>query len=451
MAKTERLESSTAAPTDLSRLARDAGPHARNRVSGNAASLVGSEILKIASEMRALKATGRAICDLTVGDFDTRQFPIPERLRDAIAAALQRGETNYPPATGMPALRQAVQRFYVRALGLDYPLESVLVAGGARPVIYCAYRTLCDPGDRVVYPVPSWNNNHYVHLVQAAGVPVECTAGDRFLPTAAALRAELAGARLLCLSSPLNPAGTAFEPATLAEICAAVVRENENRERRGDPGERPLYLLYDHIYWQLCFGDTAHVTPPELVPEVARYTVFVDGISKCFAATGLRVGWAVGPADVINRMSAVLGHVGAWAPRAEQLATVELLDDPEAMSAYLAGFKSGIESRLDRLHAGFQEMRAAGLPVDSIPPMGAIYLTVRIHPFGSRTPQGAEVVTNEEVRRYLLEAAAIGLVPFQAFGFPHDDGWFRLSVGAASEADIAAALPRLAAALRQLV
>jgi aspartate aminotransferase len=446
----ERVESATADLTDLTELARDAGPNPRGRISGNAASLVGSEILKIASEMRALRASGRAICDLTVGDFDPRQFPIPERLRAAIAAALERGETNYPPANGMPELRRAVQRFYARDLGLHYPFESVLIAGGARPAIYGAFRTVCDPGDRVVYPVPSWNNNHYVHLVQAAGVPVECTPRERFLPTAAALREQLAGARLLCLNSPLNPSGTAFEPAVLAEICAAVVRENEARERRGDPAERPLYLLYDQIYWQLCFGDTAHATPPALVPEMARYTIFVDGISKCFAATGLRVGWAVAPVDVILRMSAVLGHVGAWAPRAEQVATIELLDDPEAMGSYLGAFKRGIEARLDRLHAGFQELKASGLAVDSIPPMGAIYLTARIHPFGRRTPHGKQIAANEDIRRYLLEEAAIGVVPFQAFGFPHDDGWFRLSAGAASEADIDAALPRLADALRQL-
>jgi aspartate aminotransferase len=441
-----RVETAVA---DLTALARDAGPHPRGRVSGNAASLVGSEILRIAAQMRALRASGRSICDLTVGDFDPRQFPIPERLRGAIAGALERGETNYPPATGMPELRQAVQRFYARDLGLQYPFESVLIAGGARPAIYCLFRTVCDPGDRIVYPVPSWNNNHYVHLVQGTGVPVECGPGERFLPTAAALREHLAGARLLCLNSPLNPTGTAFTAAALDEICTAVAAENEARERRG---ERPLYLMYDQIYWQLCFGDTVHVTPPVLVPEVARYTVFIDGISKCFAATGLRVGWAVGPADIIGRMSAVLGHVGAWAPRAEQLATVEMLDDAAAMSVYLETFKRGIESRLDRLHAGFQAMKAAGLPAESIPPMGAIYLTARLHPFGRRTPtpQSTEIVTNEDVRQYVLEAAGIGVVPFQAFDFPYEDGWFRLSVGAASEAEIDAALPRLAQALRQL-
>ncbi len=444
MTNVEPVESKTA---DLTLLARDAGPHPQNRIAATAARLVGSEILRIAAEMRTLRASGRTVCDLTVGDFDPRQFPIPERLRDGIASALRQGETNYPPATGMPELRQAVQRFYARDLGLHYPVESVLIAGGARPVIYCIFRTLCDPGDRVVFSVPSWNNNHYVHLVQAHGIVVECTPRQRFLPTAAALCERLAGARLLCLNSPLNPSGTAFEPEALEEICAAVLRENEGRERRG---ERPLYLMYDHIYWQLCFGSTQHVTPPGLLPEMARYTVFVDGISKCFAATGLRVGWGVGPVDVISRMSAVLGHVGAWAPRAEQVATVAMLTDEDAANTWLRGFKHGIETRLKLLHAGFQKMKAEGLPVDSIPPMGAIYLTARVHPFGAHTPSHGEIRTNDDVRRYVLEAAGIGVVPFQAFGFPHDDGWMRLSVGAASEADIEAALPRLATALREL-
>jgi aspartate aminotransferase len=120
------------------------------------------------------------------------------------------------------------------------------------------------------------------------------------------------------------------------------------------------------------------------------------------------------------------------------------------MSTYRATYLRSLEARLDRLHDGFQAMKAEGLPVDSIPPMGAIYLTARIQPFGRRMPAGAEIVTNEDVRRYVLEAAGIGVVPFQAFGFPHDDGWFRLSAGAVSEADIDAALPRLAEALRRL-
>jgi aspartate aminotransferase len=176
----------------------------------------------------------------------------------------------------------------------------------------------------------------------------------------------------------------------------------------------------------------------------------VDGISKSFAATGLRVGWAVGPPDVISRLSAVLGHVGAWAPRAEQVATAALLDDATAVRAFLDGFVAGLRRRLDLLHDGLISMRAAGLPVDATPPMGAIYLAARLHPFERRTPGGAVLRTNEDVRRFALESAGLGIVPFQAFGSASEDGWFRLSAGAVSEDDIRQALPRLEAALRSL-
>jgi aspartate aminotransferase len=432
---------------DLAALVRDPGPHPQSRVSGMAAGLIGSEILRIASEIRALAASGRPVCNLTVGDFDPRYFPIPAPLAQGIHAALDKGETNYPPSNGIPELRQAVTRFYERELGLRFPVESVLIVGGARPVIYCIFRTLCDPGDRVIYPVPSWNNNHYAHMVGAVGVPVVCRPEERFLPTRKDLAGLLPGARLLCLNSPLNPSGTAFTREALLGICEAVLEENEVRERRG---ERPLFVMYDHIYWMLRFGGIAHVTPPELLPEMARYTLFVDGISKGFAATGLRVGWGVGPVDVISRMSAVLGHIGAWAPRPEQVATVALLDDPEGIRQFETVFQRELRARLDLLHRGLQGIKERGLPVDSIPPMGAIYLTARIHPFGRRASGGGELRTNDDVRRWLLEAAGIGVVPFQAFGSTEDEGWFRLSVGAVSMADVEAALPRLEAALRQL-
>jgi len=417
------------------------------RAGSMAQGLIGSEILAIAAEIRGLQRAGRRVCNLTVGDFDPKQFPIPARLRAAIVAAYDRGETNYPPSDGMLALREAVQRLYERDLRLKYPLASVLVASGARPVLHSAYAALCDPGDRVVYPLPSWNNNHYTHMVGAVGVTVACTREHRFLPTREKVERLLPGSRLLCINSPLNPTGTAIDPEELRGICAAIVRENQARAQRG---ERPLFLLYDQIYWMLCVGDTVHATPTALVPEMAAYTIYVDGISKAFAATGLRVGWAVGPTDVIERMSAIVGHVGAWAPRAEQVATSELLDDPAAIEAYLSGFRAGIAERLSCLHRGFERMQAEGLPVEALPPMGAIYLTVRIAPFGKRTADGILLRRNEDVRRHVLEAAHIGIVPFQAFGCTDDDGWFRLSIGAVSVAEIEAALPRLAHALRSL-
>lgn len=407
----------------------------------------GSEILRIASEIRALVAAGNSVCDLTVGDFAPKHFPVPAALVDGIRDALEKGETNYPPSNGVPALREAVRRYYARELGLDYPVESVLVASGARPLIYALFRTVCDPGDRVVYPVPSWNNNHYTYLVGAEGVPVICGAEDRFMPTAAQVEPHLSGARLLCLNSPLNPCGTVIDPEALRAICELVLDENAKRETLG---ERPLYVMWDHIYWMLCFGEARHATPPGLIPEMTRYTVMVDGISKAFAATGLRVGFGVGPADLISRMTSLLGHVGAWAPRPEQFATARLLDDDAAIAEYHASFKTAIEARLSLLHKGFQSMKAQGVPVDSVEPMGAIYLSARIHPFEKTTPQGARLDSNEAIRKYLLESAGMAIVPFGAFGATVDDGWFRLSVGAVGIDDVEKALPRLSQALRAL-
>jgi aspartate aminotransferase len=419
-----------------------AGP----RLTKMAAGLAGSEILKIAAEIRALVAAGQKVCNLTVGDFDSRQFPIPDFLRDAVTQAIQAGETNYPPSDGVLALRQSVQRFLKSELGLDYPVEGILITGGARPAIYGTYRTLVEQGDVVVYPVPSWNNNHYCHQVGAVQRPIPCSPQEAFLPTRAKLAEAIKGARLLALNSPLNPSGTAFSAKVLAEICDLVLEENA---RRGQD-ERPLYMMYDHVYWMLTFGDVKHVTPIGLRPEMRPYTVFIDGISKAFCATGLRVGWVFGPTDVIAPMSNLLGHVGAWAPRAEQVATAKLLDKPEVVRAYHDVQKRAMQARLEALHAGIGVLKRDGFAVDSLKPMGAIYLTARFALAGQRTKEGQPLRTNEDIRRYLLAAAGCAVVPFQAFGAKEDDGWFRMSIGAVSLADIEAMFPRLRAAMGAL-
>jgi aspartate aminotransferase len=407
-----------------------------------ASGLVGSEILKIAGDVRALKRSGKPVCDLTVGDFSPEQFRIPKALEEAIVKALAAGQTNYPPSDGILELRQAVQALYARALQLEYPIESILIAGGARPVIWSVYRAVLDDGDRVVYPVPSWNNNHYAHLCGARGVPVAASAEDAFLPTADSLRDKVKGARLLALTSPLNPAGTGFKREKLHAIAELVVEENGRREREGWK-DRPLFLLYDHIYWMLASDEAPHFTPPGLVPEVARYTVFVDGISKSLASTGLRVGWAVGPPYIVARLRDLLGHVGAWAPRAEQVATAELLKTPGRAEELAHGLREGLLARLNALYEGLSAMKKEGLPVRALPPAGALYLSARfdlVDKLGS----------NEAIRKLLLEKAGFAIVPFQAFGLVEDTGWFRLSVGAVSVEELRAAMPRVRAALLEV-
>jgi aspartate aminotransferase len=411
------------------------------RVSAMAEGMLGSAILKIAGEVRALGAQGRQICNLTVGDFSPREFAIPEALMRGVQDALARGETNYPPSAGLPVLREAVRTFVHERLGLDYPLESILVTSGARPAIYAAYRTLVDPGDRVVFSVPSWNNDYYCQLVGAQAVPVMCEPSASFMPTRAALEPAIRGARLLVLNSPLNPAGTVLDADTLGAICDLVLEENARRAGR----ERPLYLLYDQVYWMLTFGNISHVNPVALRPDMAPYTVMVDAISKAFAATGLRVGWTIGPADVVKCMSDFIGHVGAWAPRPEQVATAALLGSREAITEYHRSMKRGVQNRLDALYRGIIAMRDRGLPVDAIPPAGAIYLSARFALNGLRTPAGELLHGNEDVRSYLLKAADFAAVPFQAFGVREDTGWFRLSVGAVSVEEIQNVLPKVEA------
>lgn len=420
--------------------------HPSRRVSTMADGLVGSEILKIAADIRAMVAEGKSICNLTVGDFSSTEFRIPKFLEENIREALQRGETNYPPADGMVVLKKSILSFYEHWLNLRYPLESVLVTGGSRPGIYGTYRTIVDPEDTVIYPVPSWNNNHYIHQVGAKGVPVVCNSEDAFLPTRKLLEPVIREARLLALNSPLNPTGTAFTKNALEEICDLVLEENARRSRN----ERPLFLMYDQVYWMLTFGATQHFNPISLRPELTPYTILVDGISKPFAATGVRVGWVVGPPDIVHKMSSLIGHVGAWAPRAEQVAVAKLLSATEVIKDYHNEMKAGIQSRLDALHKGILELRKEGFAVDAIPPMGAMYLTARFALSGKRTSTGDTLCANEDIRKYLLKEAGLAIVPFQAFGMNEESGWFRLSVGAVSLKEIEEMLPRLKNSLLQL-
>src|SRR5207244_2125820 len=195
-------------------------------------------------EIRALCDKGRDICNLTVGDFAPKEFRIPYKLQDLIAEAFAAGETNYPPSDGTKELRQAVIRFYQSEMGLDFPLESILIACGSRPIIFAAYAAIVDRGDKVVYGTPSWNNNHYTYL--AGGQPVEIVVGpeSNFLPTANQLRPHMRDARLLCINTPLNPTGTVMKREEVEAIARLVVEENS---RRTAAGERPLFLMWDQV------------------------------------------------------------------------------------------------------------------------------------------------------------------------------------------------------------
>ncbi len=415
-------------------------------VSDMAENLIGSEIIKLANDVNEKIRQGEKIYNLTIGDFDPKVFPIPAELREAIIKSYQEGHTNYPMANGMPELRKIVAAFISQKEGLSYSADEILIAGGARPLIYGIYTTIVDPGDKVIFPVPSWNNNHYCHLLNAEAVLVETHADNHFMPTADEIRPHISGARLLALCSPLNPTGTVFNKKDLEDICDLVLDENKKR----GPGEKPLYLMYDQIYWVLTHGEVVHYNPVSLRPEMRNYTVFVDGLSKAFAATGVRVGWAMGPGFLIDKMKSILSHIGAWAPKAEQVASAAYMKNTEAVDTYLADFRQSIGERLQLFYSHFEKLNKEGFRVRAIAPEAAIYLTVQFDLKGSKTANGKVLRNTDDITSYILNDAKMALVPFSAFGSSPDSTWYRLSVGTCRMEDIPGMMEQLRSALSAL-
>ena len=297
--------------------------------------LIGSEIVKLGGEIRDRIRRGEKIYNFTVGDFDPQIFPIPKALEDGIVDAYRQHFTNYPAAEGNLDLRQSIASFIKDREGLDYQASEILVASGGRPLIYSLFRAIVDPGDRIVYAVPSWNNNHYTHFVGGQHVVVETHPSNHFMPTAEDIRPHVQGATMICLCSPQNPTGTTIAKNDLESICDMILRENRSRSSE----EKKLYLMYDQMYWPLTYGSITHYNPVSLRPDMKAYTIYIDAISKVFAATGVRVGWSFGPAVVMDKMKSLLTHIGAWSPMAEQKATAAYLLDAVNINAYLAHFK----------------------------------------------------------------------------------------------------------------
>jgi aspartate aminotransferase len=408
--------------------------------------LIGSEIVKLGGEIRDRIRKGETIYNFTVGDFDPHIFPIPQELEDAIVDAYRNKFTNYPPGEGSLELREAVSTFTKETQGLEYNTDEILIASGGRPLIYAVFRAICDKGDKVVYPVPSWNNNHYTHFVSGEHIILEAKAENNFMLTAEDIKPHIQDVSLISLCSPQNPTGTTFKKEELQAICDLVVEENK---RRGD-GAKKLYVMYDQMYWHLTYNDIKHYDPVSLNAEMKPYTIYIDAISKVFAATGVRVGWSMGPAHVLNKMKAILSHVGAWAPMAEQKALTGFLAQKHAIDNYLVHFKSEVEERLRRIYEGFMQLKNAGHNVDAISPEAAIYLTIKFDLVGKKTSDGTLLQTQADVTSYLLQNASLAVVPFTAFGAPKTSPWYRLSVGTCKKEEIDVMLQKLSTALQAL-
>ena len=244
----------------------------------------------------------------------------------------------------------------------------------------------------------------------------------------------------------LNPTGTVFTKAELEAICDLVIAENESRTE----GQKKLYVMFDQIYWTLTFGETIHHNPVTLRPKMKAYTVFVDGISKAFAATGVRVGWSMGPQDLIAKMKSINSHVGSWAPMAEQKAVARFLMNEPALKKYFDHFKFEVNYRLAHLFEGFRNLHAEGYRVDAIKPEAAIYLTVQLDLVGKKTADGKLISNQQEVTQYILDKAKLALVPFGFFGADKESSWYRLSIGCCKKEEIEGVFSNLKKALQEL-
>ena len=383
--------------------------------------IIGSEIIKISQQIKEIAKT-RKVANLTIGDFDSSKFPIPGKLTDLIKEMYDSGMTNYPLSQGELSLRESVSSLLKEFYSLKYEANEILIGGGVRPLIYTVYKGTVNPGESVIYPVPSWNNNHYCFLHGAEKIEIECLPENSFFPTGEDVRNNMRpNTSLVSICSPQNPTGRIIPSEILKDICYAIVEENE--ERKKSPDSRPVYLFFDQIYSELTGIDNSFTHPLYVCPEIRDYLICADGISKSLNATGIRVGWIFGPKEIIGKLTEIFSHIGAWAPKPEQNAVAKLLDEfDDHYQKHLSDVLGQYKSVSDKICGLFQELKETGFDVDYQKPDGGIYISIYlgfVHSFPN----------TEEYISFLINSCSLGIVPFEYFGSKSNKGWFRISIG----------------------
>jgi aspartate aminotransferase len=383
--------------------------------------IIGSEIIKIAQKLKEISKT-RKIYNYTIGDFDSEVHSIPKQLEELIGSYYLMKKTNYPLGKGEVSLRDEISLYLKREHGIDFSPEEVLIGAGARPLIYLLYKTILDPNDKVVIPVPSWNNNHYSTLHNTNACYIETKPENDFFPTFEDIEREISDARLICLCSPQNPTGKVMSPDLLKKICQLVVDENK---RRGDG--RKVYLFFDQIYSEL--SQVGFFGPTQLVPECKKYVIHIDGISKSLCATGVRVGWMFADEHVIKKATEIFSHIGAWAPKPEQLAVAQYLKTYVGYQSFLTKKKQQFGDVFDKFTEFLSYLKLQNFSIDYLNPDGAIYISIYLQ-------KSLEFDTTERFLDFIIDNYGIGLVPFEYFGSKENKGWFRLSIGTLDIQDI---------------
>ena len=397
----------------------------RPRVSARLSAIAESATLAVDSKAKALKAAGRPVIGFGAGEPD---FPTPDYIVEAaIKAARTPRFHKYTPAGGLPELKEAVAAKTSRDSGYDVEPAQVIVTNGGKQAVFEAFAALCDPGDEVLVPTPYWTT--YPESIKlAGGVPVDVVADESTGYRVSVEQLEAARTdrtKILLFVSPSNPTGAVYSPEQVAEI-----------GRWAD--EHGLWVITDEIYEHLVYGDARFTSMPVQVPALADRTLVLNGVAKTYAMTGWRVGWMIGPKDVIKAATNMQSHATSNVANVSQAAALAAVSgDLSAVAEMRAAFdrRRGTIVRLLNDVPGFV------CPV----PEGAFYAYPSVKGVLGKELRGKRPQTSVELAEIILEEAEVALVPGEAFGTP---GYFRLSY-ALGDDDLAEGVGRVAKLLSE--
>ncbi|MFC3205554.1 pyridoxal phosphate-dependent aminotransferase [Aquamicrobium soli] len=386
-----------------------------------------SEILQIGASAAAMRKQGHDVIVLGAGEPD---FDTPDAVKEAASRAARRGETKYTALDGSPAMKEAVREKFRRDNGLDFSVDEISVAAGAKQVIFNAFMATLDPGDEVIVPTPYWTS--YADIIRIAGavpVLVACDAANGFRLTADQLeRAITPATRWLMLNSPSNPTGTAYTEADYRPLLDVLL------------AHRQVWLLADDIYEHIVYDDFRFVTPVGLEPALRDRILTVNGVSKAYAMTGWRIGYGAGPAALVKAMAVVQSQSTSNPSSISQAAAIEALTGPQD---YLAERREDFRMRRDLVVDALNAIDGLACPR----PQGAFYTFASCAGMlGRLTADGRRIGSDRDFCAYLLNAAKVAVVPGSVFGA---SPFFRASY-ASSRAELDEALSRIARACNEL-
>jgi len=389
------------------------------RVSDRIGAIAESATLAVDAKAKALKAAGRPVIGFGAGEPD---FPTPAPIVAAAADACRDPRNHrYSPAAGLPELRAAVAAKTLRDSGFEVPAAQVLVTNGGKQAVYQSFAALLDPGDEVLLPAPYWTT-YPEAIALAGGMPVDVPADESagYLVTVEQLEAaRTPRTKVLLFCSPSNPTGAVYPPDAVEAIGRWAV-------------EHGIWVVTDEIYEHLTYGEAQHVSMPVVVPELADRCVVVNGVAKTYAMTGWRVGWMIGPADVIKAAANLQSHLTSNVANVSQRAALAAVSgDLTAVHEMRAAF--------DRRRQTMVRMLRDIPGVDCPEPLGAFYAYPTVQELLGRELRGRTPATSAELAELLLDEAEVAVVPGEAFGTP---GYFRLSY-ALGDDDLAEGVTRI--------